>query len=140
MSLLPTPVFTCLWLTPVFKYLDPAGWQHHQAAAEDRQEDRAGGGVAQDPRGPEGHGGSASAPRRQGQRSSEGGEARFFSLPSDSLAQTAPVPPRSGDEKPLSAYKCHWRKKKKKKKKRRESAHLVGVVLQKNSCCEVCVE
>lgn len=55
-----------------------------------------------------------------------------FSLPSDSLAQTAPVPPRNGDEKPLSAYKCH-----NKKREGSDSTRSVAIMLQKNSCCGV---
>lgn len=88
--------------------------------------------MEEDPGGAEGHSGSASAARGQGQRSSEGGEARSLSLPSDSLAQAPPVPPEEQDEKPLSAYKCH-----RKKEKGSKSAHLVAIVLQKNICCGV---
>lgn len=53
-----------------------AGWQHHPAAVEDRQEGHPQRGVESHPGGPEGHGRSANAARGESQRSSEGGEKR----------------------------------------------------------------
>lgn len=85
-----------------------AGRKHHPAAAEDRQEDGARGGVEQDPGGPEGHCGSAPAARRQGQSSSEGGEEQeeekeevvFSFCHSDSLAQ------KEREEKKTQSNRC----------------------------------
>lgn len=59
--------------------ISSAGWQQCSTAAEDRQKNSARGQLEEDPGDPEGHGGSASAARRQGQCSSERGEARFLS-------------------------------------------------------------
>lgn len=62
--------------------------------------------MEEDPGGAEGHSGSAPAARRQGQRSSEGGEARFLSAHRQFGTNTT-RPAKEQDEKPLSAYKCH---------------------------------
>lgn len=91
--------------------MSSSGWQHHQAAAEDRQEDGAGGGLEEDPGGPEGHGGFASASRRQGEHSSEGGEAHFLFAPQTAWQEKTSCSTKERHEKPLNAYKCHWRKR-----------------------------
>lgn len=89
------------------------GRQHSASVAEDSQENRARGGVEEDPGGPEGHGGPAPAARGQSQRSFERGEARSpaaLRLSGTNASRAA----KERDEKPLSAYKCQWGKKKKK--------------------------
>lgn len=112
-----------------------AGWQHHPATAEDRQEGNPRGGVEQDPCGPKSHSGSPSAARRQGQHSSAGGEAHLlFALRQLSTNTTCPAKER--EEKPL---RNHCLQVSLGGKKSSKSAHLVAMMLGKKQLLWDCV-